>query len=125
MHGIAIGKGGRCQLRRIAIRLWLRAYVEHVIGSIRRECLDHVIVFGESSLRRTLSSYLSYCHQTRPHLSLDKDAPDPQPIQPPGARTSGCSTPSGRTAPPLRTTRSLNGSGPLQFAIYTTPHLIG
>ena len=62
---------------------WQRAYVERVIGSIRRECLDHVIVFGESSLRRTLSSYLSYYHQTRPHLSLDKDAPDLRPIQPP------------------------------------------
>jgi putative transposase len=62
---------------------WQRAYVERVIGSIRRECLDHVIVFGESSLRRTLSSYFSYYHQTRPHLSLDKDAPEPRPIQPP------------------------------------------
>jgi putative transposase len=61
---------------------WQRAYVERVIGSIRRECLDHVIVFGESSLRRTLSSYLSYYHQTRPHLSLEKDAPELRPIQP-------------------------------------------
>ena len=60
---------------------WQRAYVERVIGSIRRECLDHVIVFGESSLRRTLSSYLSYYHQTRPHLSLEKDAPNPRAIQ--------------------------------------------
>ena len=62
---------------------WQRAYVERVIGSIRRECLDHVIVFGEASLRRILYSYFSYYHQTRPHLSLDKDAPDPRPIQPP------------------------------------------
>jgi transposase InsO family protein len=62
---------------------WQRAYVERVIGSIRRECLDHVIVFGEASLRRTLSCYFSYYHQTRPHLSLDKDAPDPQPIERP------------------------------------------
>src|SRR6266566_6209638 len=62
---------------------WQRAYVERVIGSIRRECLDHVIVFGEASLRRTLSSYFSYYHQTRPHLSLDKDAPEPRPIQGP------------------------------------------
>ena len=62
---------------------WQRAYVERVIGSIRRECLDHVIVFGESSLRRILSSYFSYYHQTRPHLSLEKDAPEPRPIQPP------------------------------------------
>src|SRR5580692_6728255 len=62
---------------------WQRAYVERVIGSIRRECLDHMIVFGEASLRRTLSSYFSYYHDTRPHLSLEKDAPEPRPIQPP------------------------------------------
>src|SRR6202521_3043919 len=43
---------------------WQRAYIERVIGSIRRECLDHVIVFGEASLRRTLSCYFSYYHQT-------------------------------------------------------------
>jgi putative transposase len=57
--------------------------VERVIGSVRRECLDHVIVFGESSLRRILSSYFSYYHQTRPHLSLEKDSPEPRPIQRP------------------------------------------
>ena len=62
---------------------WQRAYVEQVIGSIRRECLDHVIVFWERSLRRTLSSYFSYYHRTRPHISLGKDAPEPRPIQPP------------------------------------------
>jgi putative transposase len=62
---------------------WQRAYVERMIGSIRRECLDHMIVFGESSLRRTLSSYFSYYHQTRPHLSLEKDAPETRPIQGP------------------------------------------
>jgi putative transposase len=62
---------------------WQRAYVERVIGSIRRECLDHVIVFGEASLRRTLSSYISYYHRTRPHLSLEKDAPEPRPVQRP------------------------------------------
>jgi transposase InsO family protein len=54
---------------------WQRAYVERVIGSIRRECLDHVIVFSEGSLRRSLTAYLSYYHQWRTHLSLDKDAP--------------------------------------------------
>jgi putative transposase len=60
-----------------------RAYVERLIGSIRRECLDHMIVFGEASLRRTLSSYFSYYHQTRSHLSLKKDSPEPRPIQRP------------------------------------------
>jgi putative transposase len=63
---------------------WQRAYVERVIGSIRRECLDHVIVFHETSLRRTLASYLDYYHQSRTHLSLGKDCPEPRPIQPPG-----------------------------------------
>jgi putative transposase len=62
---------------------WQRAYVERVIGSIRCECLDHVIVFGKASLRRILSSYFSYYHETRPHLALGRDAPEPRPIQPP------------------------------------------
>ena len=54
-----------------------------MIGSIRRECLDHVIVWNERSLRRTIGSYLDYYHRWRTHLSLDKDAPEPRPIQPP------------------------------------------
>ena len=62
---------------------WQRAYVERVIGSIRRECLDHVIVFHESSLRRILDSYFDYYHRSRTHLSLAKDSPLPRPIQPP------------------------------------------
>src|SRR5437870_13652642 len=57
-------------------------YVESVIGSIRRECLDHVIVFDESSLRRILRSYLDYYHRSRTHLSLGKDSPEPRSIQP-------------------------------------------
>jgi len=62
---------------------WQRAYVERVIGSIRRECLDHVIVLHENSLRRVLSSYLDYYHRSRTHLSLAKDSPEPRSIQPP------------------------------------------
>jgi putative transposase len=61
---------------------WQRAYVERVIGSIRRECLDHVIVFEEASLRRILRSYLDYYHRSRTHLSLGKDSPEPRSIQP-------------------------------------------
>ena len=61
---------------------WQRAYVERVIGSIRCECLDHVIVFNEVSLRRTLHSYFRYYHQSRTHLSLAKDSPEARPIQP-------------------------------------------
>jgi hypothetical protein len=60
---------------------WQRAYVERVIGSIRRECLDPVIVFNEESLRRTLRSYFSYYHRSRLHLSLDKDSPDSRSVQ--------------------------------------------
>ena len=63
---------------------WQRAYVERVIGSIRRECLDPVIGLQESSLRRTLTSYFDYYHRSRTHLSLGKDSPEPRPIQPPG-----------------------------------------
>jgi putative transposase len=61
---------------------WQRAYVERVIGSIRRECLDHVLVFHETSLRRILRSYLDYYHRSRTHLSLGKDSPEPRSIQP-------------------------------------------
>jgi transposase InsO family protein len=59
---------------------WQRAYVERVIGTIRRECLDHVIVFNEGSLRRHLQSFLDYYHGTRTHLGLQKDAPEPRQV---------------------------------------------
>ena len=62
---------------------WQNAYVERVIGSIRRECLDHFVIFNERHLRRVLSSYVDYYQSTRTHLSLDKDCPDPRPIMPP------------------------------------------
>ncbi len=64
---------------------WQNAFVERVIGSIRRECLDHVIVLNEWHLRRILASYLDYYHRSRTHLSLGKDAPDGRPVQPAGA----------------------------------------
>jgi transposase InsO family protein len=54
---------------------WQRAYVERLIGSIRRECLDPIIVLGERSLHRALASYTSYYHNWRTLLSLGKDAP--------------------------------------------------
>ncbi len=62
---------------------WQNSYVERVIGSIRRECLDHVMVFNESHLRRVLRSYLRYYHASRTHVSLGKDAPEPRAVQPP------------------------------------------
>jgi len=84
------GKDFREQARNMGIREvlsaarspWQRAYVERVIGSIRRECLDHVIVFHESSIRKTLKSYFEYYHRSRTHLSLGKDSPEPRAIQP-------------------------------------------
>jgi transposase InsO family protein len=60
---------------------WQRAYVERVIGTIRRECLDHVIVCNERSLYRYLRNFLDYYHQTRTHLGLLKDTPESRPVQ--------------------------------------------
>jgi transposase InsO family protein len=60
---------------------WLNAYAERLIGSKRRECLDHMIVFGESHLRRIVSLYASYYNEARTHLSLTKDAPISRPIE--------------------------------------------
>jgi hypothetical protein len=54
---------------------WQNAYAERLIGSIRRECLDHIVVFGERHLRHALLSYMDYYNGTRTHLSLNKDAP--------------------------------------------------
>lgn len=62
---------------------WQNPYAERVIGSIRRECLDHVIVLGERHLRRLLRSYAHYYHNARTHLSLRKDTPYGRPIQRP------------------------------------------
>jgi putative transposase len=85
---------------------WQRAYVERLIGSIRRECLDHVIVCNETSLHRILTAYFSYYHATRPHLSLEKDSPEPRKVHPPGLGRV-LSIPSRRSSPSLRTTRRL------------------
>ena len=60
---------------------WQNPCAERLIGSIRRECLDHVVVLGEQHLRRTLTRYFAYYHRARTHLSLDKDAPDGRPIE--------------------------------------------
>ena len=61
---------------------WQNPYAERLIGSIRRECLDHVIVFNERSLRRILRSYIDYDQRFRTHLSLGKDTPITRPVQP-------------------------------------------
>jgi len=62
---------------------WQNAHVERVIGSIRRECLDHVIVMNAAGLRRVLRDYVAYYMRSRTHLSLDKDTPCPGPVTPP------------------------------------------
>ena len=62
---------------------WQRAYIERVIGSIRRECLDHMIVFNEASLYHHVNVFISYYHHTRTHLSLAKDTPETRAVQPP------------------------------------------
>ena len=68
--------------RPIAFRSpWQNAYVERLIGSIRRECLDQIVILGEGHLRRILKAYAAYYNQVRPHLSLAKDAPLHRPIQ--------------------------------------------
>jgi putative transposase len=54
---------------------WQNAYAERLIGSIRRECLDHIIIANERGLRRVLTAYIEYYLKFRSHLSLDKDAP--------------------------------------------------
>jgi putative transposase len=62
---------------------WQNPFAERLIGSIRRDCLGHVVVLSERHLRHVLTSYFSYYHRTRTHLSLTKDAPDGRPVEPP------------------------------------------
>ena len=62
---------------------WQNPYCERMVGSIRRECLDHVIILSERRLRRILKSYFNYYERSRTHLALEKDTPMPRPIQPP------------------------------------------
>ncbi|MEQ9112461.1 MAG: integrase core domain-containing protein [Rhodospirillaceae bacterium] len=64
---------------------WQNGYVERVIGSIRRECLDHMLIFGEAHLRWTLKNYAEYYNRARTHLSLEKDSPSSRPIERHGA----------------------------------------
>ena len=60
---------------------WQNPYAERLIGSIRRDCLNHVVVLGEQHLRRVLAGYVAYYHGSRTHLSLEKDAPTPRRVQ--------------------------------------------
>jgi len=62
---------------------WQNPYVERLIGTLRRECLDHVVVLNETHLRRLLHDSLAYYHSVRTHPSLEKDAPKPRPVERP------------------------------------------
>jgi transposase InsO family protein len=62
---------------------WQNPFAERMIGTLRRDCLDHVVVLGEFHLRNILKRYLRYYHGARTHLALEKDAPEPRPVQTP------------------------------------------
>ena len=62
---------------------WQYPYCERLIGSIRRELLDHVIVGGERHLHHLLASYFAYYHLARPHVGVRGDAPEPRAVEPP------------------------------------------
>jgi transposase InsO family protein len=70
------------QIRTARRSPWQNPYVKRVIGSIRRECLDHVIIFDERHLKRVLREYLGYYHRSRTHLGLGKDCPEPRAVEP-------------------------------------------
>jgi putative transposase len=76
---------------------WQNPFAERLIGSVRRECLDHVLVLSERHLRRVLTGYFAYYHRTRTHLALAKDAPDMRPVQRPEV---GCRQPCFSITPP-------------------------
>jgi transposase InsO family protein len=72
---------GICEVKTAPRSPWQNPYVERLIGTLRRECLDHVVVLNETHLRRLLRRYLIYYHRARTHLSLDKDAPEPRLVE--------------------------------------------
>ncbi|HMD95794.1 MAG TPA: integrase core domain-containing protein [Terriglobia bacterium] len=83
---------------------WQNPFAERLVGSIRRECSDHVIVLGDNHLRRILKNYFDYYLGSRTHLSLAKDAPTSRVVQ--GQEAGDCGDPAGRRTPPsLRTAR--------------------
>ena len=61
---------------------WQNPYVERFMGSLRRECLNHLLIFNERRLRRILREYLTYYHQSRPHMALANNAPEPRIVEP-------------------------------------------
>ena len=61
---------------------WQNPFVERVIGSIRRECLDHFLILNETHLRRLVRGYIAYYNTARPHQSLDNNSPQPRDVEP-------------------------------------------
>lgn len=62
---------------------WQNPFVERFVGSLRRDCLDHVIALNERQLRRVVARYIDYYHDGRTHLSLSMDTPNPRTVHPP------------------------------------------
>jgi putative transposase len=93
---------------------WQNPFAERMIGTIRRELLDHVIILNEEHLRRRLRSYLRYYHGSRTHLALGKDAPDSR-DRATRTRPRRCAAPGRRTPPPPRPPRGVGRGG------YTSP----
>jgi transposase InsO family protein len=72
---------GICEVKTAPRSPWQNPYVERLVGTLRRECLDHMVVLNETHLCRLLRDYLIYSHSARTHLSLDKDAPEPRLVE--------------------------------------------
>ena len=78
-----VGRMGIEEVITTARSPWQNPYAERLIGSIRRECLDHLIVINERQLRRILREYFAYYNEVRPHQSLERNAPQPREVEPP------------------------------------------
>ena len=78
-----VGEMSICEVLTAPTCPWQNPYAERFIGSLRQECLNRIIVFNESSLRRVLKPYFEYYERSRTHLALEKDAPESRAIQPP------------------------------------------
>ena len=83
--GRAVSAVGLTAVRTAPRSPWQHPYVARVIGSVRRECPDHVIVLNEQHVRRLLRAYLAYDHRSRTPLALGKDTPDARPVAAVGA----------------------------------------
>src|SRR5262245_12632362 len=91
---------------------WQNAYAERLIGSIRRECLDHVIIANERGLRQVVNAYVAYYLKSRTHLALRKDAPRVTTRRDAGRWADRGDSGPGRSPPPLRTSRGVAYTAP-------------